>query len=91
MKSSVKHVIRAVGIENRHDSVVRNWSPRKVMDLYLGVRILFYFICLSSDNRRHYETISRNNFSMRCRNGRANYLGSSNGLSRAGGIGLVLQ
>ena len=29
--------------------------------------------------------------SMRCRNGRANYLRSSDGMSRAGGIGLVLQ
>ena len=28
---------------------------------------------------------------MRCRNGRAKYLGSSDGISRAGGIGLVLQ
>ena len=43
MKSLVKQVIRAVGIANRHDLVVRNWSPRKVMDLYLGVRHFFAF------------------------------------------------
>ena len=32
MKSLVKQVITAAGIANRHDLVVRNWSPRKVMD-----------------------------------------------------------
>ena len=37
MKYLVKHVIRAAGIVNRHDLVVQNWSPRKVVYLYLGV------------------------------------------------------
>ena len=58
MKYLVKHIIRAAGIVNRHDLVVRNWSPRKVMDLYLGVRHLFSFPCLSSDKKRSYEIIS---------------------------------
>ena len=58
MKYLVKQVIRAAGIANRHDLVVQNWSPRKVMDLYLGVRNFFAFPCLSSDKRRRYETIS---------------------------------
>ena len=58
MKSLVKQVIRAAGIANRHDLVVRNWSPRKVMDSYLGVRHLFDFPCLSIDKRKRYETIS---------------------------------
>ena len=53
-KSMVKQVIRAAGIVNRHYMVVRNWSPRKVMDLYLGVRHLFDFTCLSSVKRRRY-------------------------------------
>ena len=55
MKSLVKQVIRAAGIVNRHDLVVQNWSPRKVMDLYLGVRHFFAFPCLSSDKTRRYE------------------------------------
>ena len=54
----VNQVIRAAGIANRHDLVVRNWSPRKVMYLYLGVRNFFAFPCLSSDKRRRYETIT---------------------------------
>ena len=45
MKSLVKQVMRAAGIANRHDLVVRNWSPRKVMYLYLGVRNFFNFPC----------------------------------------------
>ena len=44
MKSLVKHAIRSAGIMNRHDLVVQNWSPRKVMDLYLGVRYFFAFL-----------------------------------------------
>ena len=62
MKSFVKQVIRAVGIANRHDLVLRNWSPRKATDLYLGVRHFFAFPCLSSDKRRRYETISRKTY-----------------------------
>ena len=54
----VKQVIRAAGIANRHDLVVRNWSPRKVMYLYLVVSNFFAFPYLSSDKRRRYETIS---------------------------------
>ena len=41
----VNQVIRAAGIANRHDLVVQNWSPRKVMYLYLGVRHFFDFPC----------------------------------------------
>ena len=62
MKSLVKQVIRAAGIANRHNLVVRNWSPWKVMDLYLGIRHLFDFPCLSSDKKRRYETISRKTY-----------------------------
>ena len=58
MKYLVKQVIRSAGIENRHDLVVQNWSPRKAIYLYLGVRHLFSFPCLSSDNRRCHETLS---------------------------------
>ena len=58
MKSLVKQVMRAAGISNRHDLVVQNWSPRKVMNLYLGVRHLFAFPCLSSDKMSRLETIS---------------------------------
>ena len=58
IKYLVKKAIRAAGIENRHDLVVQNWFPRKVMYLYLVVRHLFSFPCLSSDKMRLYETIS---------------------------------
>ena len=58
MKYLVKQVIRAVGMMNRHDLVVQNWYPRKVMYLYLGVSDSFDFPCLSIDKRRRYETIS---------------------------------
>ena len=58
MKYLVKKVIRAAEIVNRHDLVVRNWSPRKLMDLYLVVRHFFAFLCLFCDNTRSYETIS---------------------------------
>ena len=81
MKSLVKQVIRAAGVANRHDLVVRNWSPRKVMDLYLGVRHFFAFPCLSSDKNRRHEKSHGRHITMRCRNGRANYLGSSDGMS----------
>ena len=57
MKYLVKQVIRATGILNRHDLFIKNWSPRKVMDLYLGVRNFFDFPCLYSDKRRRYEKI----------------------------------
>ena len=58
MKYLVKQVSRAAGIDNRHDLVVRKWSPRKVMDSYLGVRHFFAFTFLSSDKMRRYEKIS---------------------------------
>ena len=58
IKSLVKQVIIAAGVANRHDLVVQNWSPRKLMDLYLDVRHFFDFPCLSSDKRRLCETIS---------------------------------
>ena len=91
MKYLVKQVIRAAGITNRHDLVVQNWSPRKVMDLYLGVSHFFAFPCLSSVKRRRYETIPWKTYFSVLSNGRANYLGGSDGISRADGIGLVLQ
>ena len=62
MKSLVKQVIRATGIVNRYDLVVQNWSPRKVVGLYLGVSHFFDFTCLFSDKRRRYETISWNTY-----------------------------
>ena len=62
MKYLVKQVIRAVGIANRHYLVVRNWSPRKLMDLYLGVRNFFDFTFLSINKRRRYEKISRKTY-----------------------------
>ena len=55
MKSLVRQVSRAAGIDNRHDLVVRKWSPRKVMDSYLGVRHFFAFTWFSSDKKRLYE------------------------------------
>ena len=58
MKYFVKQAIRAAEIVNRHDLVVRNWFPEKVMGLYLGVKHFCAFPCLSSDKTRHYETIS---------------------------------
>ena len=54
MNSLVKQVIRSAGIANRHYLVVWNWSPRKVMYLYLGVSIFFAFPCLSSDEKKRY-------------------------------------
>ena len=87
IKYLVKKVIRAAGIANRHDLVAQNWFPRTVMDLYLFVRHFFAFPCLSSDKMRRCEKISWKT----CQNGRAKYLGRSDGMSRAGGIGLVLQ
>ena len=46
MKTLVKYVMRASVIANRIDLIVTCWSPRKVMDLYLGVRHFFAFPCL---------------------------------------------
>ena len=57
MKFLVRQVIRAAEISNRHDLVFRNWSSRKLMDLYLVFRNFFGFPFLSSDKRRHNETI----------------------------------
>ena len=62
MKYLVKQLISAEGIVNRHDLVVQNWSPRKLIDLYMGVRHFFAFICLSSDKTRCYEKISRKTY-----------------------------
>ena len=87
MKSLAKQVIRAVGFTNRHDLVVQNWPPRKLMDSYLGCRHLFALRCLSSVKRRRCEKISWKT----CQNGRAKYLGRSDGMSQSGGVGLVLQ
>ena len=91
MKSLVKQVIRAMMIANRYGLVVQNLSPRKVMDLYLGVRHFFAFLCLSSDKRRRYGIISWKTYFNAFSKQREKYLGSSDVMSRAGGIGLVLQ
>ena len=58
MKTLVKHVMRAAVISNQNDLVVNCWSPRRVMDLYWGVRHFFYFPCLTYDKRRRYDTMS---------------------------------
>ena len=91
MKSLVKQVISAVGIASRHDLVFQNWSPRKVMDLYLGVRHFLLFLACPVIRGDAMKKSHGRHISMRCRNGRANYLGTSDVISRAGGIGLVLQ
>ena len=57
MKYLVKQVSRGTGIDNRHDLVVRNWSPRKVVDLYLSVRHFFDFSFLSIDKMRRYDLL----------------------------------
>ena len=58
MKTLLKHVKRAVIIANSNDLVVNWWSPRKIMDLYMGVRHLFTLSCITSDLKRRYETMS---------------------------------
>ena len=63
MKYLVKQVIRDAGIVNRHDLIVRNWSLRKVMDFYLGVRHLFAFPSFYRYKRRRYEEISWKTYS----------------------------
>ena len=52
MKTLVKHVMRAAVILNMNDLVVTSWSPRKVVDLYVGVRHFFDFPCLTYEKRR---------------------------------------
>ena len=47
MKTFMKHVMRALVITNQNDFVVTFWYPRKVMDLYVGVRRIFAFPCLT--------------------------------------------
>ena len=91
MKYFVKQVIRAAGISNRYDLVVQKWSPRKVMDLYLGLGIYLIFLAgpvIKVDTVKQYHG---RHISMCCINGRVNYLGRSDGMSRAGGVGLVHQ
>ena len=58
IKYLIKQVIIAAKIVNRHDLVDQKLVPRKVMDLYLGVRHFFAFTFLSSDKMRRYEKIS---------------------------------
>ena len=58
MKTLVKYVMKAVVIENINDLVVIFCPPKKVMDLYGGVRHFLTFPCLTYDKRRHYEKIS---------------------------------
>ena len=62
MKTLVKHVTRAAIIANRNDLVVTSWSQRKGMDLYVGVRHFFDFLCLTYEKRRRYETMSRKTY-----------------------------
>ena len=57
MKDLVHDVVRAARMGNTNDLIVHDWSPRKVLDLYLGVKHFFSFPCLSSGKRR-LETIS---------------------------------
>ena len=55
----------------------------------LGIAlILLACAVIQGDAMKQYNG---RHISMRWRNGRANYLGRSDGMSRAGGIGLVLQ
>jgi hypothetical protein len=58
MKSLVKQVMRAATIANRHDLIVRSWSPGKVLALYRGVKHFFAFPTLLQGKARRYETIS---------------------------------
>ena len=58
MKILLKHFMSAAVIPNWNDLVVNCWSPRKLMDLYRGVRYLFAFPCLTHDKRIRYETMS---------------------------------
>ena len=58
MKALVKHVMRVAVIENWNDLVVTCWSPRKVVDLYVGFRHFFAFTCLTYEKRRLYDTMS---------------------------------
>ena len=62
MKTLVKHVMRAAVIANQNGLVVACWSPRKVIDLYVGVRHFFAFPCLAYEKRRRYETMSWNTY-----------------------------
>ena len=58
MKTFVKNVMREAVIENRNDLVVNCWSPRKVVDLYGGVKHLFAFPFLTyekEDAMRKYR------------------------------------
>ena len=58
MKTLVKHLMREAVIMNMNDLVVTFCSPRKVMELYVGVRHFFAFPCLTYEKRRCYETMS---------------------------------
>ena len=58
MKALVKQVIRAARMGNRLELIVKDWSPRKVLDLYTGVRHFFAFPCISNRKKRRDETIS---------------------------------
>ena len=89
MKYLVKQLIRAADIVNIHGLVLQKWSPRKVMDLYMGVRNFFAFTSLSSDKMRRYEKTSQKTYFNALTNVRGKYLGRSDGMSGAGGISLV--
>ena len=47
MKTLVKYVMRVAVIVNCNGFFVSCWSPRKVVDLYGGVRNFFAFPCLT--------------------------------------------
>ena len=91
MKYLVKQIIRAVGIANRHDLIVQT-GPQGRYWIYiwvLGIYLLFLDCqVIKGDAMKQYHG---SHISMRCRNRRADYLGSSDGMSSAGGIGLLLQ
>ena len=62
IKALVKYVTKAAVIDNRNDLVVDFWYPRKVMDLYRGVRKFFAFPYPTNNKRRRFETMSWRNY-----------------------------
>ena len=55
MKILVKHVTRAAVPVNWNDLVVTSCSPRKAVDLYVGVRNFFPFSCLTYEKEAATE------------------------------------
>ena len=79
MKTLVKHVTRAAIIANRNDLVVTSWSPRKAMDLYVGVIHFFDFPCLTYEKIRRCEKMSWKTYFNVWWIGRENSLESNDG------------